>query len=42
MRKYYSLTAAGKDSLTEFKNTWKRIENIVTKIMESVKNDKKK
>lgn len=42
MRKYYSLTGSGKDSLAEFENTWKKIENIVTKILESVKNDKKK
>ena len=42
MRKYYSLTKAGKESLQEFKDTWDRIKNIVSKIMEGDKNDKKK
>jgi PadR family transcriptional regulator PadR len=42
MRKYYTLTKTGKEVLNDFEKTWERIKNIVTKIMESVKNDKKK
>ena len=42
IRKYYSLTGSGEESLNEFEKTWERIKKIVTKIMESVKNDKKK
>lgn len=42
MRKYYSLTEAGKESLQEFKDTWDRIKNIVIKVMEGDENDKKK
>jgi len=42
MRKYYSLTKAGKESLQEFKDTWDRIKNIVNKVMKGDENDKKK
>ena len=42
MRKYYSLTKSGKESLQEFKDTWDRIKNIVIKVMEGDENDKKK
>jgi len=42
MRKYYSLTEAGKKSLQEFKDTWDRIKNIVNKVMKGDENDKKK
>jgi PadR family transcriptional regulator, regulatory protein PadR len=42
MRKYYTLTETGEGNLNEFMETWKRIKNIVTKIMENDKDDKKK
>jgi PadR family transcriptional regulator PadR len=42
VRKYYSLTEAGKKSLQEFKDTWDRIKNIVNKVMKGDENDKKK
>lgn len=42
MRKYYTLTKIGEESLDEFEKTWEKIKKIVTKIMGSVRNDKKK
>jgi len=42
MRKYYTLTKIGKESLDDFEKTWEKIKKIVTKIMGSVRNDKKK
>ncbi len=42
MRKYYSLTKAGKESLQEFKDIWDRIKNIVNEVMEGDENDKQK
>lgn len=34
MRKYYSLTRAGRESLLEFKDTWQKINSIVTNLLE--------
>ena len=39
MRKYYSLTVTGWNSLQEFNDTWSRIQKIVNKIMEDEGND---
>ncbi len=39
MRKYYSLTRAGRESLLEFKDAWGRINAIVNTLLEDKKND---
>lgn len=41
LRKYYSLTKKGRQSLEEFLGTWNWIKNLVDKIMEGEENDEK-